>query len=49
MFRFKDGYVTNEKGKVIAVQGGQDTENRNIVMETRNGQVHQRWRVVYVD
>jgi hypothetical protein len=37
MFRLKDDkFVTNEKGKVIAVQGGQDNENRNIVMETRN-------------
>jgi hypothetical protein len=50
MFRLKDGkYVTNEKGKVIAVDGGQDNENRNIVMEQRNDKVHQRWSVVYVD
>jgi hypothetical protein len=49
MFRYKDNYVTNEKGKVIAVSGGLDAENRNIVMEGRNNKVHQRWRVVYVD
>jgi hypothetical protein len=49
MFRLKGGYVTNERGKVIAVQGGQDVENRNIIVENRNGKVHQRWRVVYVD
>jgi hypothetical protein len=40
MFRFKDGYVTNEKGKVISVSGGIDAENRNIVMEQRNGKTH---------
>jgi len=50
MFRLKDGhYITNEKGKVIAVQSGLDAENRNIVMEQNNGKVHQRWRVVYAD
>jgi hypothetical protein len=41
MFRLKDEfYVTNEKGKVIAVDGGLDNENRNIVMEDRNTKVH---------
>ena len=50
MFRVKDEfYITNEKGKVIAVDGGLDNENRNIVMEPRNGKTHQRWRVVYVE
>ena len=42
-------YITNEKGKVISVQGGLDNENRNIVMEGRNNEVHQQLRVVYVD
>jgi hypothetical protein len=50
MFRLKDEfYLTNEKGKVVAVDGGLDNENRNLVMETKNGKVHQRWRVVYVE
>jgi hypothetical protein len=44
MFRLKENkFVTNEKGEVIAVSGGLDAENRNIVMEQRNGNVHQRW------
>jgi len=49
MFRYKDDFVTNEKGKVVAVSGGLDNENRNIVVENKNGKVHQRWKVVYVD
>jgi hypothetical protein len=49
MFRYQDGYVANERGKVIAVDGGLDNENRNIVMENRNGKVHQKWQVIYVD
>jgi hypothetical protein len=51
MWRNKnDGYITNEKsGKVIAVSGGLDNENRNIVVEARNGKIHQKWKVVYLD
>jgi len=49
MFRLKGDYVTNEKGKVIAVQGGLDAENRNIIVENKNNKVHQRWKIVYVD
>jgi len=49
MFRYKDDFVTNERGKVIAVSGGLDNEQRNIVVENKNGKVHQRWKVVYVD
>jgi hypothetical protein len=49
MFRGQGDFVINEKGKVIAVQGGVDDENRNIVMENKNGKVHQRWKIVYVD
>ena len=49
MFRYKDSMVVNERGKVMAVDGGLDNENRNLVMEQKNGKVHQRWRVTYVD
>jgi hypothetical protein len=44
MFRLKDGkYITNEKGKTIAVDGGVDAENRNIVMQGMSGKTEQRW------
>jgi cell division protein FtsL len=49
MFRYQDSMLVNEKGKVVAVDGGLDNENRNLVMESKNGKVHQRWRVVYVE
>jgi hypothetical protein len=29
--------VTNEKGKVMDVQGGVDAENRNIIVGANNG------------
>jgi len=51
MFRNRsDGYITNEKGKVIAVDGGLDNENRNLIVENKSGsRPGQRWKVVYVD
>jgi hypothetical protein len=50
MFRLKDkNFITNEMGKVIAVDKGKDIEQANIIMEDRNGKIHQRFRVVYVD
>jgi DNA-directed RNA polymerase subunit E'/Rpb7 len=50
MFRLKDkNFITNEMGKVIAVDKGKDIEQANIIMEDKNGKIHQRFRVVYVD
>jgi hypothetical protein len=49
MFRYADGFVTNEKGKVFDVSGGYDAENRDIIVHAKHGKVNQRWRVVYVD
>jgi hypothetical protein len=43
LFRYQDGFVVNEKGKVLDVQGGLDAENRNIIMHTKHGKVNQRW------
>jgi predicted transcriptional regulator len=43
MFRNQDGFIVNEKGKVVAVDGGLDNENRNIIVEQKNGRVSQRW------
>jgi hypothetical protein len=50
MFRLKDGsFITNERGKVIEVQGGIDAENRNLVVMPRNGKTQQRWKIIYAD
>jgi hypothetical protein len=49
MFRLKGAYVTNEKGKVLEIQGGIDAENRNIGVNTLNNKIHQQWDIVYVD
>jgi len=39
----------NEKGKVMDVSGGVDTENRNIITYKKHGGINQQWDVVYAD
>jgi hypothetical protein len=33
--------IQNQRGKVFDVQGGQDTENRNIIAYARHGKINQ--------
>ena len=49
MFRYQDVYITNEKGKVVEVQGNVDAENRNIAVLNKNGNINQQWDIVYAD
>jgi hypothetical protein len=49
MFRYQDVYITNERGKVVQVQGNIDGENRNIEVQNKNGQFGQQWDIMYVD
>jgi hypothetical protein len=49
MFRFSGEYLTNEKGKVLHVQGNVDAENRNIEVQNKNNGINQQWDIVYVD
>jgi hypothetical protein len=49
LFRYSGQYVTNEKGKVLHVQGNVDAENRNIEVQNKNNGINQQWDIVYVD
>ena len=49
MFRAQGEFVINEKGKVMDVQSGLDEENQNIIVSNKNGNISQRWKIVYVD
>jgi len=49
MFRYQGAFVVNEHGKVADVQGGSDTENRNIIVHNKHGKINQQWDVVYAD
>jgi hypothetical protein len=39
----------NEKGQVLAVQSKLDYENRQLVRENRNTEIHQQWDILYLD
>jgi hypothetical protein len=41
--------LVNEKGKVMTIQGDVDAENRNIIVENKNGKVGQTWDLIYAD
>jgi hypothetical protein len=43
LFRYQDGFIVNDKGKVLDVDGGIDAENRNIIVHAKHGKVNQRW------
>ena len=45
----KGEHIINEKGKAVDVHGGQDHENRNIIVWNRHNGLNQRWRIRYVD
>jgi hypothetical protein len=49
MFRMKGRFLTNEKGKVMDVQGARDAENQNIIMWKRHGGLNQQWDIIYAD
>jgi hypothetical protein len=49
MFKYENGFFTNEKGKAMDVSGGVDAENRNIIMWNKHGKINQQWDIVYAD
>jgi len=49
LWRYQDGFIVNEKGKVVDVHGGLDAENRNIIVWNKHGKINQQWDVIYVD
>jgi hypothetical protein len=49
LFRYQEVFVTNERGKVLDIQGNVDAENRNIGVLAKNGNINQQWDIVYVD
>jgi hypothetical protein len=49
MFRYQDGLIVNEKGKVLDVHGGHDHENRQVIVWNKHNGINQQWDIVYVD
>jgi hypothetical protein len=49
MFRYKSGWVVNERGKVMDVYQGKDVENQDIIVYTRHKGLNQQWDIIYKD
>jgi hypothetical protein len=49
MFRMKGAYLTNERGKVMEVQGKADNENQYLYASKRDNGIHQQWDIIYAD
>jgi hypothetical protein len=49
MFRYQNGFLINERGKAMDVEGSQDIENRNIIMWNKHGRINQQWDLIYAD
>jgi len=49
LFSYDNGLIINEKEKVVDVDGGQDAENRNIIVWNKHGKINQQWDIVYAD
>jgi hypothetical protein len=49
MFRYKDGNIVNEKGKVLDVHSALDVENRQVIVWNKHNGLNQQWDIVYVD
>jgi hypothetical protein len=40
LFKYDNGIIVNEKGQVLGVQSKLDYENRQLVRENRNDELH---------
>jgi hypothetical protein len=49
MWHYQNGFVVNEKGKVLDVQGGKDAENTKILAWGKHGGLNQQFDVIYAD
>jgi hypothetical protein len=49
MFKYKNGYFENWRGKTMDVSGGRDSENQNVILWNKHKGLNQQWEIVYVD
>jgi hypothetical protein len=49
MFRYRSGFLVNERGKVMDVHGNRDEENRDIIVWNKHGRTNQQWDLIYKD
>lgn len=49
LFKFNDGYFTNQRGNVLSVENGQNKDNAWVRGDPKKGGNSQRWWVRYMD
>jgi hypothetical protein len=49
MFRYRSGFLVNERGKVMDVHGNRDAENRDIIVWNKHGGLNQQWDLIYAN
>jgi hypothetical protein len=49
MFRYRGGWLINERGKAMDVHGNVDQENRDIIVWKRHGGLNQQWDIIFKD
>ena len=49
MFKYQEPLIVNEKGKVIDISGGVDSQNRNVIVWNKHGKINQQFDIIYVD
>jgi len=49
MWRYDNGFLINDKGKVLEVDGCQDVENRVVSVANKKGDICQQFDLIYAD
>jgi hypothetical protein len=48
MWKWDNGYLVNDRGKVLAIVNKQDSNGSNMGVQNKNGEDHQ-WELIYAD
>jgi hypothetical protein len=49
MWKWDNGYLVNDRGKVLAIVNKQDSNGSNMGVQNKNGEEHQQWELIYAD
>jgi len=49
MWRYSNGFMVNEHGKVLDIDGNVDSENRNVIAWNKHGRINQQFDLIYAD
>jgi hypothetical protein len=49
MFRYRGGWLINERGKAMDVHGNRDEENRDVIVWKKHAGLNQQFDIIYKD